>query len=118
MWPLAWWKDHTFWRDVAARTASGLLVVILGYVGAIGLGYIGTPDGRRVAFTVAMFIVWVLTILGWIVIFPSRQVVAKLPERLSTKVRQGISGTAEFSSLIVVLVIEYLLLVWAYSLLT
>ncbi|MFJ4029527.1 hypothetical protein ACIPWF_19280 [Paenarthrobacter sp. NPDC089989] len=47
-WPAEWMRDEKFWRDVASRTLSGLLVVLLGYAAAVWLGYIKTPDGFNV----------------------------------------------------------------------
>ena len=43
-WPAEWRRDEKFWREVATRAIAGLIVVILGYVGAVLLGYLQKPD--------------------------------------------------------------------------
>jgi cation transport ATPase len=46
-WPGEWVKDEKFWREVTARATSGLLVVFVGYIAAMVLGYISTPTGKQ-----------------------------------------------------------------------
>lgn len=46
-WPGEWVKDERFWREVTARATSGLIVVLVGYIAAMVLGYIATPTGRQ-----------------------------------------------------------------------
>jgi hypothetical protein len=43
-WPGQWVREESFWRDVATRTASGLLVVILVYAYGLAVGYFRTPQ--------------------------------------------------------------------------
>ncbi|MDR6794713.1 peptidoglycan/LPS O-acetylase OafA/YrhL [Pseudarthrobacter oxydans] len=47
-WPGQWARDHTFYRDIATRTASGLIILLIGYVSAVLLGYVATPDGKNI----------------------------------------------------------------------
>ncbi|GGV28253.1 hypothetical protein [Paenarthrobacter nicotinovorans] len=47
-WPLEWWLDEKFWRDVATRTVSGLVVLLIGYIVAVTSGLLGIPDLRKV----------------------------------------------------------------------
>ena len=42
-WPAEWVRDEKFWRDVATRTASGILVVAISYHFAVFMGYIQNP---------------------------------------------------------------------------
>jgi hypothetical protein len=43
-WPRMWAKDEKFWRDVASRTASGLLILLIGYAYAVVAGYVSLPE--------------------------------------------------------------------------
>lgn len=43
-WPAAWWRDQAFWRDVATRTTSGLLVVFVAWLFAVVFGYLAVPE--------------------------------------------------------------------------
>lgn len=55
-WPGQWFRDEKFWRDVASRTASGLIVALLIYLFAIFAGYVGTPSGLGVLFAIGAFV--------------------------------------------------------------
>ncbi len=46
-WPGEWVKDEKFWREVTARATSALIVVLIGYIAAMVLGYVSTPTGRQ-----------------------------------------------------------------------
>lgn len=46
-WPGEWVNDEKFWREVTARATSALIVVIIGYIAAMVLGYISTPTGKQ-----------------------------------------------------------------------
>lgn len=61
-WPREWFHDEKFWKDVASRTVSGSLVVLLGYIAAMVLGYIGTPDGRQIMNIAVSFVLLALGI--------------------------------------------------------
>lgn len=56
-WPGEWMRDEKFWRDVASRTASGVLVVVIGLAYAAAAGYITSPDLRRFLFGLGMSLV-------------------------------------------------------------
>jgi len=43
-WPAEWVKDEKFWRDVATRTAAGLIVGLIGYVFLVLQGVIQSPS--------------------------------------------------------------------------
>jgi hypothetical protein len=40
-----WMRDEKFWREVTARAASGAIVLLVGFLAAVWLGYIKTPEG-------------------------------------------------------------------------
>lgn len=42
-WPREWAKDQSFYRDIATRTISGLLVVGIAYVFGVLAGYFQDP---------------------------------------------------------------------------
>lgn len=42
-WPGEWVRDQSFYRDIATRTAAGVLVGIIGYSFAVFMGYIQNP---------------------------------------------------------------------------
>jgi NhaP-type Na+/H+ or K+/H+ antiporter len=42
-WPGEWVRDQSFYRDIATRTASGVLVGVIGYSFAVFMGYIQNP---------------------------------------------------------------------------
>ncbi len=53
-WPTMWFRDEKFWRDVAARAMSGLVLAFLLYLFAVFGGYIKPLN-----------IAWVITV--WII---------------------------------------------------
>lgn len=82
-WPLEWWHDEKFWRDVASRAVAGIIVVFVGYAVAVTSGLLGFPDLRRV---VAVILVWAagcaaLVLLG----YTSRKLIALIQRRAKTK---------------------------------
>lgn len=58
-WPLIWARDEAFWRDVASRSVSGSIVVALGYVAAVLLGYLALPPVRAVVIGVIAFVAFI-----------------------------------------------------------
>ncbi|RAN77995.1 hypothetical protein B5P43_18360 [Bacillus sp. SRB_336] len=64
LWPREWFRDEKFWRDVAARAASGIIVLLVGYWSAVLLGYIKQPNGLRSAFQTTVAIAVGLTIVA------------------------------------------------------
>ncbi|MFC9420027.1 hypothetical protein [Bacillus mobilis] len=94
-WPGAWMRDEKFWKDVASRTASGLLVVIIGLLYAGAAGYITQPDVR------GFLIGFAVVALGWTVVFLviGRWIAPYLSKSISGKDKQGIAygiGAAVF----------------------
>jgi len=47
-WPRVWWHDEKFWRETATRTVSGLLVVLIVYLFALGTGFVSSEQGYPV----------------------------------------------------------------------
>lgn len=43
-WPSEWAKDQAFWRDIATKTISGLVIAVVVYVYGVVAGYFGTPS--------------------------------------------------------------------------
>ncbi|BBX86954.1 hypothetical protein [Mycolicibacterium aubagnense] len=39
-----WFREESFYRDVTTRTLSAILAALLAYLGAVALGYVGTPS--------------------------------------------------------------------------
>ena len=66
-WPASWARDEAFWRDVASRTVSGILVVfisgLVGYVGLVAGGVLAGPINW-----VIIVVVGVILVLGGAVI--------------------------------------------------
>ena len=75
-WPGEWARDEKFWRDVATRTASGLLTLFLAYNFAVIAGYLKQPAWLRSIAAV----VWVLFFL-WLTAF----IVLKWEKRLDAR---------------------------------
>jgi len=44
LWPLEWWVDEKFWRDVATRTIAGLIVVFAVWGVGIAIGVFSKPE--------------------------------------------------------------------------
>ncbi|MDQ0032245.1 hypothetical protein [Arthrobacter bambusae] len=76
LWPHQWVHDQSFWRDIATRTASGLLTLFLAYNFAVIAGYLKQPAWLRSIAAV----VWLLLFL-WITVF----LVQKLEKRLDAR---------------------------------
>ncbi|WP_263120841.1 hypothetical protein [Cellulomonas sp. RIT-PI-Y] len=47
----SWLRDSGFWRDVASRTLSGLIIATIGYIAAVTLGYLSSPSAAEVRRT-------------------------------------------------------------------
>ncbi|WP_061009387.1 hypothetical protein [Mycolicibacterium mucogenicum] len=43
-----WFREESFYRDVTTRTLSAALAGLLAYLGAVSLGYVGTPSSAAV----------------------------------------------------------------------
>jgi hypothetical protein len=43
-WPGEWFKDEKFWREVTARSVSGVIVLVLAAFGAVAAGLIVEPQ--------------------------------------------------------------------------
>lgn len=52
-WLRSWVREESFWRDVTARTFSGLLVVAVTFAAGWAGGYFDGPDGRYLFASVA-----------------------------------------------------------------
>lgn len=46
-WPREWAKDEKFWKDVASRTASGVLVLVIAYLYSVTTGYLASPEVQQ-----------------------------------------------------------------------
>src|ERR1700682_6221939 len=67
----AWFGDEKFWKDVTAQAFAGIIVLFVGFVGALTLGYIKTPSGRYIALWAYIFIVPALILVpGNVVPYP------------------------------------------------
>jgi hypothetical protein len=56
-----WFRDSLFWREIIANVFSAIIVSAILYGLALGLGYVRTPSGRRIALSI-----WLLTDLIFI----------------------------------------------------
>ena len=43
-WPLEWWVDSLFWRDVASRGLAGLIVVFVAWGVGVAAGVFSDPE--------------------------------------------------------------------------
>lgn len=75
-WPGAWARDENFWKDVATRTVSGLVVVLVVYVYGLAAGYFASP--KNVAAAIGN--VGAIGLILWIFLFVWADV-ALPPER-------------------------------------
>ncbi|WP_312099829.1 hypothetical protein [Corynebacterium dentalis] len=81
-WPLEWWYDEKFWRDVASRAVAGIIVVFVGYAVAVASGLLGFPNPRKV---VAVFLVWTACCAVLIaLVMVSRKIIAMVQRRAMT----------------------------------
>ena len=81
-WPLEWWHDEKFWRDVASRAVAGIIVVFVGYAVAVASGLLGFPDLRQV---VAVILVWAAGCAALVPLgFASRKLIALVQRRFKT----------------------------------
>ena len=64
-WPREWMRDEKFWRDVASRTASGLIVLFVGYWTALLIGFVKTPDNFRASYQVTLGGLLVVETVWW-----------------------------------------------------
>lgn len=60
-WPGKWTRDENFWRGVTSNALSGLIVVFVGYLAALWMGYVQSPNGLRSAFETTWLIVFILS---------------------------------------------------------
>lgn len=72
-WPGRWIKDETFWRDIASRTFSGVIVAFCVYWGAVIMGYIKTPENMHTAFQVTLGGITTLLSSWWTGKFPFKR---------------------------------------------
>ncbi|WP_437773541.1 hypothetical protein [Arthrobacter sp. KNU40] len=80
-WPGEWLRDEKFWRDVASRTASGLIILFVGYWTALIIGFIKTPDNFKASYQVTVGMLIVVLAVWWEGRFPSRKIRNRLTIR-------------------------------------
>ena len=80
-WPGESFRDQSFWRDVATRTASGLIVLFIGYWTALLLGFIKSPDNFRNAFQVTAVLLNAIWVIAWNTKVPISDLRTKLQQR-------------------------------------
>lgn len=82
-WPAQWFNDEKFWREVASRTVSGIIVVTLGFMVAMISGLV--PDNHlrsvRIAFALLTLVLFGLHMI----IMPN--IVASIDKNLTGKRR-------------------------------
>ena len=99
-WLVEWVTSESFWRDVVSRFLSGLLVFLVGVLGAAGTGFITHATARGLLF----FIVIVVGYLGLTI--TTVLLIRRLRRRLKAKKDSTLRRRA---SLWVALMFSYLL---------
>lgn len=54
-WVTKWLRDEAFWRDIATRVISGLILAVLTWAGLIGFGYLRAPMHFVSVFMLVLF---------------------------------------------------------------
>ncbi|OZG30096.1 hypothetical protein BH683_005715 [Williamsia sp. 1138] len=78
-WPAQWFRDDSFWRDVAARSLATLVAGGLAYLFALGSGYISRPETVEVIRGVLIALIPLVIVYVAYLVF--RHVLVKLPPR-------------------------------------
>ena len=76
-------KDQSFWREVAARALSGLIVVFVGYVILAANGLLGLPN--PVKLLSAFLIIGVGALVMWPLVKLSQWVIRTISRKVQTK---------------------------------
>lgn len=78
-WPAEWFRDNSFWRDVAARSLATLVAGGLAYLFALGSGYISRPE--TVELIRGLLIALIPLVIVYVAYLAFRHVLVKLPPR-------------------------------------
>lgn len=97
-WPSDWIRDEKFWRDVTARAASGIIVLFVGYWGAVILGYIQQPNAFKSAFESTFLVALMLTIA----IVVNRYMSANVGARLALRMNRWLAHVLSFAIMTVI----------------
>lgn len=97
-WPGEWMKDEKFWKDVTARAASGIIVLFVGYWGAVILGYIQQPNALKSAFESTFLVALALTS----VVVVNKHMNSNLGQRLALRMNKWLARVASFAILMVI----------------
>ncbi|ORM38238.1 hypothetical protein [Williamsia sp. 1135] len=87
-WPAQWFRDASFWRDVAARSLATLVAGGLAYLFALGSGYISRPE--TVELIRGVLIALIPLVIVYVAYLVFRHVLVKLPPRPRVVVAVGL----------------------------
>jgi len=105
-WPAQWFKDEKFWREVASRTVSGIIVVTLGFMAAMLMGLF--PDSHLRSVRLAFAVLSVLLVgLHSAIMLP---IVSFIAKNLTGKRRKYSVWVIAFGSVFIL----YAFLVWMW----
>lgn len=111
-WPGEWISDEKFRRDVAARAASGIVVLFVGYWAAVWLGYIQQPNALKSAFETTFLV----TMLLAVPIVVDRYSTLKMSQKLAMKMNKWLArlvSTVKLTAFNLVVVITAYFALWA-----
>lgn len=102
-WPIEWYHDHTFWREVASRTLAAVFAAAIIFVFAVIAGYISGPDvlPLAIAGTAAGVVVSAIALVAGIVSTERRASNRRLRNR--------------FIAAFVFCLLAFFLVVWAHA---
>lgn len=78
-WPAQWFRDDSFWRDVAARSLATLVAGGLAYLFALGSGYISRPETAELIR--GLLIALIPLVIVYVAYLAFRHVLGKLAPR-------------------------------------
>lgn len=78
-WPAQWFRDDSFWRDVAARSLATLVAGGLAYLFALGSGYISRPETAELIR--GLLIALIPLVIVYVAYLAFRHVLVKLAPR-------------------------------------
>ncbi|WP_207841260.1 hypothetical protein [Williamsia soli] len=87
-WPAQWFRDDSFWRDVAARSLATLVAGGLAYLFALGSGYVSRPE--TVELIRGVLIALIPLVIVYVAYLVFRHVLVRLSPRPRVVVAVGL----------------------------
>lgn len=111
-WLRSWVRDESFWRDVTARTLSGMLVVAITFTAGWAGGYFDGPDGRYLLLNTACAVVLLAAGVAAVLWVVRGIAAAEGPEQEGVFWRRGFVACG---AVLVLMIGVTLVLAWAKS---